>query len=102
MKLIGTLPPRYKHERTTNADNNPSSHIQPKTTDTTDPHSRQPPEKYIATQPPNAAPSVKPHIMLVTAVASYFFGANSVVSAIVFGKAPPKPRPVSKRKRVTV
>lgn len=51
-----------------------------------------------ATKPPIAAPSENPQNITVTAVALYAFGADSEVSAIAFGIAPPRPNPVMSRK----
>ena len=50
-----------------------------------------------ASRPPSAAPTEKPQNMIITMVARRRRGLNSDVSAIAFGIAPPRPRPVRKR-----
>ena len=51
-----------------------------------------------ATNPPTAAPSENPQIIVVTAVPLRRCGMYSEVSAMAFGIAPPMPSPVRKRK----
>gem|GEM_PF-5329978 len=50
-----------------------------------------------ATSPPSAEPIVKPQNIRVTRLARRAWGQYSLVSVIVVGIAPPRPRPVRKR-----
>ena len=57
--------------------------------------------RLAAATPPSAAPSEKPQNMIMIVVARIRFGAYSVVSAIALGIAPPRPRPVMKRRMIS-
>ena len=54
-----------------------------------------------ATRPPNADPSVKPQNINVTSEDRRVVGQNSEASVIVIGIAPPRPRPVTKRRPIS-
>src|SRR6476646_2331474 len=60
-----------------------SNGISPPTTNT-DCHPKRD-IRPAATKPPNAAPIVKPHNIVVTAVLRYLWGVNSKVNEMVFG-----------------
>ena len=49
-------------------------------------------------KPPTAAPIENPQNITMTVVARNRAGARSVVMAIAFGSAPPRPSPVMNRK----
>src|SRR5262245_40389683 len=73
-----------------------SNGIEPLTTNTACHPKRE--ISAAAMKPPTAAPIEKPQNMVMTAVALNFLGTYSEVNAMVFGMAPPRPKPVINRK----
>ena len=57
--------------------------------------------RAAATKPPTAAPSEKPQIIVITAVARRRRGMYSEVKAMAFGIAPPMPSPVNTRNAIS-
>ena len=72
-----------------------SNGMEPPTTNTACQPNRE--IKAAAIKPPTAAPIEKPQNIVMTAVALNLLGTYSEVNAIVFGIAPPRPKPVNRR-----